>query len=300
MIVPGTTLRCAIQAEEAFITVVYNPLAQQRVGFIDVPISWSEVCVTDINGDVIESQVVPFRHHNLIRPGQHQHPYTLMLPVEKVRPLSVGVFHVSRGKGREGMGFRMKRPEPEEHKEPRHARQPERDERVVPDVPNGDVEASLFEISRNLRADVGGGSGANFTISNGLVTLTFDGVTGRLSRMETHGGLGGEGVEASLDVDQGWFFYPSFGGGEKASTNGGEASNMSPREVHEGLKGSEGQKGGAYIFRPEGEGSESRGISVGFSSSGGGEERGSVVKEWWVEEGPLVSEVHQVIENICE
>lgn len=284
--------------------MVYNPLPQRRVGFIDVPISWSEVCVTDNNGENIESQVLPFRHPNLIKRGQRQHPYTLMLPIEKVRPLSVGVFHVSRGKGREGMSFGKKRPEPEEHKEPWHAREQE-DMELTPDavvdndndndMPNGAIGASLPEISRNLRADVGGGSGTNFTISNGLVTLTFDGVTGRLSRMETHGGVGGEGVEESLDVDQGWFFYPSFGGGGMASTAGQEASR---------LKGSEGQKGGAYIFRPEGDGDGSHGIPVGSStssrssSSGDGEERGCELKEWWVEEGPLVSEVHQVTENI--
>lgn len=334
---PGSTLRWATQAEEAFTAVVYNPLAQRRVGFIDVPISWSEVCVTDGDGKMIESQVLPFRHHNLItrgegsNGGQRQHPYTLMLPVEKVRPFSVGVFHVSRGKGRQGLGFRMKRPGPEEsveRKEPWHTRQPELEgaeermgrgeltpDAVVDDnkeVRNGagsHVEASLSEISRNLRANIDGGSssnsdssGVNFTISNDLVTLTFDGATGRLSRMETLGGIDGEGKGASLDVDQGWFFYPSFGGGEnlaeKALTTGAEASTRFHQEVHERLKGSEEQKGGAYIFRPEVEGNESGGIPVGSSRSGVGEERGFVVKEWWIEEGPLVSEVHQVIESI--
>ncbi|CAN0501944.1 unnamed protein product, partial [Scytosiphon promiscuus] len=48
--------------------VAYNPLAQDRSGYIDVPISWPKVVVTDAAGNPVETQVLPFRHRNSALP----------------------------------------------------------------------------------------------------------------------------------------------------------------------------------------------------------------------------------------
>lgn len=173
----------------------------------------------------------------------------------------------------------------------------------------------------------GEGGKEDFTISNDLLTLTFNGATGRLARVETNAGShnsgtrgsGSEGTTVDLDIDQGWFFYPTFdrtsaatGEGVKTGDGGrgegearlfltGKDAAAKASRLHgnmpERLSASEGQEGGAYIFRPE------RGAAVPVGMEGGGEKKGDgggegrealSVKDWWVEEGPLVSEVHQV------
>ncbi|CAN0301093.1 unnamed protein product, partial [Hapterophycus canaliculatus] len=51
-----------MEAESGFVAVAYNPLAQDRSGYIDVPISWPKVAVTDAAGNPVKHQVLPFRH----------------------------------------------------------------------------------------------------------------------------------------------------------------------------------------------------------------------------------------------
>ena len=305
-----------------------------------MPISWPDVVVTDAKGNTVEAQVLPFNHQN-VRPASaardnvgegggggsdrdqrrsFQQPYTLMLPVESAEPLEATVFNVSRNIKEEGEGGTESLGTSAE------------------DAEQGQGEP------RRRRHFVGGDKGANaFSISSDLVTLTFDGATGRLARMETHaegggsdgeGGAGAKPSSAALDVDQGWFYYPTFAGGEAAKKAAKESKNDaaaetsgSPTEEEEGnqphqqpsvlprmegameasrlhgqlrerLHSSQDQKGGAYIFRPEGEG---RGgakpvrAAAGGGRTGGEEEQDElVIREWWVEEGPVVSEVYQV------
>lgn len=329
--------------------VTYNPLAQARSGYVDVPISWSEVVVTDAAGNTVDAQVLPF-HYETVLPAlaardnvvdgrrgsrgggdvdQHrsdQHPYTLMLPVESAEPLEATVFNISRKKG-----------------EAAEAR----------DANTGDREEGQGDEPRRRRHYVGGKKGGaaaaaaanTFSISSDIVTLTFDGSTGRLARMETHAEGGGSDEKggtaaAALDVDQGWFYYPTFAGGETtikaaeesnndAAADGGHPTGgqeeeeekrqhrrhhqpnvltgkeaaMEASRLHgqlgERLHVSQDQKGGAYIFRPEGEG-RGGAIPVGAAAGRGRGGRGEggqdelVIREWWVEEGPIVSEVYQV------
>ncbi|CAN0476923.1 unnamed protein product, partial [Laminaria digitata] len=56
-------------AESGFVAVVYNPLAQRRSGYVDVPISWPQVLVTDDDGNPVESQILPFRHRGVLPSG---------------------------------------------------------------------------------------------------------------------------------------------------------------------------------------------------------------------------------------
>lgn len=157
------------------------------------------------------------------------------------------------------------------------------------------------------------GDAADFSISNGLVTLTFDGATGRLSTVETHGGEdAATGEPVTLNVDQGWFFYSTFdggssnGGGKRPTESGVPGGRDSPNvlgtlaaaeasrlhaELPERVGASAGQEGGAYIFRPERSDGGARPVGLMEEEGGGG---GLSVKKWWVEEGQLVSEVHQV------
>ncbi len=332
------------KAGSGFVAVAYNPLAQSRSGYVDVPISWPEAVVTDAAGEAVEAQVLPFRHKNLLPPSplhpssggggggegrrSDQHPYTLVLPVESAGPLEATVFQVSRkaeedSEGRDGDGGA-----------------------------GGGTSTSGERGTRRRQRHYGGGKeGSNtaaaaeesFTISSDLVTLTFDGATGRLSRMETvlaagggeEGGGGSSSAEpatVALDVDQGWFYYPTFDDGETGGDAGAggrrlheqhrqqqqrqhqqhvfsetsaavEASRLHG-ELRERLSASQGQKGGAYIFRPEGEGrggAKPVGVVAAAAAAAAEEEGGGeteedprAVREWWVEEGPIVSEVHQV------
>ena len=311
------------QAENDFVAVAYNPLAQRRAGFIDVPISWPAVCVTDSEGRAVESQIMPFRHRNLMpRHGRgeeqrQQHPYTLVLPITRVRPLSVEVFYVSRAESCSQRVSRTSRGETGEPAEPVELAVAAERGHVSPDavVEGGAHEHEVSRGAENLLETSGIDPGTvvrdrrlassddrDFSISNDLVTLTFDGTTGRLSRMETHGnGVGGGAGEegASIDVDQGWFFYPSFDVRKQsaeavAAPHKASTSARLHRELPERLGDSEGQRGGAYILRAGGQGKDQRAFPVG-AADGGEEERSLRVKEWWIEEGPLVSEVHQVI-----
>eukprot|EP00903_Cladosiphon_okamuranus_P006567 g6415.t1 len=334
-----STCDVTMEAVSGFLAVTYNPMAQARSGYVDVPISWSDVVVTDAVGKPVIAQVLPF-HHKVVGPSSaarddvdgkidggggadlSPHPYTLMLPVESAEPLEAKVFNISRKK--EG----------------------EATESLDDAAGTGGKETGQGGPRR--RHYVGGEKTVDsFSISSDLVTLTFDGGTGRLSRMETHakeegggedGGAGARRTIAALDLDQGWYYYPTFAGGGGEGEAGKKASKESendaagqhstgeeeakeedrrqnqrqPRvpsrmdgaveasrlhgQLRERLHASQDQKGGAYIFRPDGEG---RGGAIPVRDAAGGEDvqEDLVIREWWVEEGPIVSEVYQMFSN---
>lgn len=351
------------QAEDGFVAVIYNPLAQHRSGFVDVPISWPEVSVTDARGSAVDYQIISSLDRSLATAangflergdtgrsdGSGQHLYTLVLPIKEANPLAVQVFHVARRSKIKRQGLEesadidvKKNPsiakgKPEySPKDPLHAQgailvngrhEDDVSTRTTSregSVPTGDGHAGYgsseagiiasklgtdqarFEGAPQLRHT--GGDSSDFSISNDLVTLTFDGATGRLARMETHGGVDNTKDDgAALDLDQGWFFYPTFERGEDRAGSGlsggkdgeevdgltglsaaAEASRLHG-ELPERLRASEGQEGGAYIFRPEAGNRDALPV--------GGDGEVLSVKEWRVVEGPLVSEVHQVREN---
>lgn len=336
-----------IQAEDGFVVVAYNPLAQRRSGYVDVPLSWPSARVTDSAGNTVESQVLPFRHRNVFVArdglvdggGGGRHPNTLVLPITEADPLGVRVLHVSRENGRSSHRRRRTwRADANHHQNAAREeataldtgdREEAPDALVLPSEQRG-RQMSTVDGGVNVgvvAGDGGGGhhagasegsapgrsreesEGKDVSISNGLVTLTFDGATGRLSTVETHedGAGGGVGVGgrrgAKLDVDQGWFFYPTFDGGngaqsgvsERTRGSSGKAAAVEASRLHQELPervgASEEQQGGAYIFRPE----EADGVALPVGMGGAkGEGEGLAVKDWWVEEGPLVSEVHQV------
>lgn len=103
----------------------------------------------------------------------------------------------------------------------------------------------------------------DFSISNGLVSLTFDGNTGRLSRVEVGGAQ-----TAALDVAQGWFYYPTFSSKRRDVDNGtastgapservsgekpgsGRESVMLHQELTERLESSQRQEGEGVVFSP--------------------------------------------------
>ncbi|CAN0314349.1 unnamed protein product, partial [Ectocarpus sp. 8 AP-2014] len=349
-----STCDVTMEAEDSFVVVAYNPLAQRRTGYVDVPISWPAVAVTDTAGTKVEAQVVPFRHSNLLPPlGVHgdlggegrgqgqrpgQHPYTLVLPVGLFGPLEARAFHVAkktvkdgddddrpRGDAKSAVGGGERHvPEPSTEAEEGQLLH-EQAERVAAAglASDGTTRKAGDNAWEQERLGLPGRAGAqDFSISSDRVTLTFNGTTGRLSRMETHAEAGGV-VEGSgmlggtvLDVDQGWFYYPTFDGGSDSAA-GGDPGN--PGEGERGLSAAaeasrlhgelrerldapqDRQKGGAYIFRPQGaanQGGRAGATPVGVGAQGGGGgEGGRMVKKWWVEEGPVVSEVHQVFSD---
>lgn len=66
-------------------------------------------------------------------------------------------------------------------------------------------------------------------------------------------------------------------------------------QLRERLHASQDQKGGAYIFRPEGGAQPVRDAAGGKQEGGVDDGQDElVIREWWVEEGPIVSEVYQV------
>ncbi|CAN0078829.1 unnamed protein product, partial [Ectocarpus sp. 4 AP-2014] len=349
-----STCDVTMEAESSFVVVAYNPLAQRRTGYVDVPISWPAVAVTDDAGTIVEAQVVPFRHSNLLpslgvhgdlggegrgrgrRPGQH--PYTLVLPVGLFGPLEARVFHVSKKTVKDGDGDNRLRGDAKSAVRGGERHVPElstkaEERRLLQEQEEGLPAAGLAsdgttpmtgnDAWKQEPLGLPGRAGAqDFSISSDRVTLTFNGTTGRLSRMETHTEAGG-GVEESgvlggtvLDVDQGWYYYPAFDGGSDNAA-GGDPGN--PGEGERGLSAAaeasrlhgelrerldapqDQQKGGAYIFRPQGaagQADRAGATTVGAGAQGGGGGGGGrMVKEWWVEEGPVVSEVHQVFSD---
>lgn len=331
--------------------VAYNPLAQRRTGYVDVPISWPAVAVTDDAGTNVEAQVVPFRHSNLLPPlgvygdlgGEGgdggarqragQHPYTLMLPVGLFGPLEAKVFHVSkktvkdgddnsrRGDAKPAVGGGERHvPDPSTEAEEGQLLQEQEEGLAAAGLAFDGTTPTTGNAWEQERLGLPGRAGAqDFSISSDLVTLTFNGTTGRLSRMETHAEAG-DGVEGSgvlggtvLDIDQGWFYYPTFDDGsdnaagsdpgnpcegERGLSAAAEASRLHG-ELRERLDAPQDQqKGGAYIFRPQGAAGQAgregaTPVGAGAQGGVGGEEEGRMVKEWRVEEGPIVSEVHQ-------
>lgn len=299
--------------------------------------------------------------------SEDQHPYTLVLALEAFMPLEAKVFHVTRNATEKVDGADSDGgSEIDARRELEDGERRDKERRVLEQLPGqsprdeiehfeeNEVEGEMAVVqdrpgagstsrreSEKQQQRNGGNSespGGYFSISSDLITLTFNGTTGRLARMETlGGGVGTEGetgAKSALDLDQGWFYYPTFdgknAGGVKDNGSGNPAAGgqqeqqvLSGRsalaeasrlhgELSERLETSQDQqKGGAYIFRPEGgrgrDGATPVGADEGGEEEEEAEERGGEgggdglrVKEWWVEEGPVVSEVHQVRVSLLE
>ncbi|CAM9224030.1 unnamed protein product [Choristocarpus tenellus] len=177
----------------------------------------------------------------------------------------------------------------------------------------------------------------DFNITNGVITLVFDGETGQLKRFHDCSSRSKTGVEAGseygpleVEVNQGWYYYPTFKGesstghgsslpaesavcsGSTQVTSGSAgvtAALLHPelptRLLSEGSGSSGDQEGGAYILRPEHP--DMQPLPVGTEEGHGdreggmgGDGEGLVLKNWRVTEGSLVSEVVQVSLLFCE
>lgn len=343
------------QAESGFEALVYNPMGQTRSGFIDIPVSWSEISgVRDQQGRPVDWQILPFHTRSPVGGRRAMEGvlskasgglYTLVVPVDAA-PLGLKRFHVV-ALGADGDGLRTMEARSEQAglEADGETKELDRDVKGAKEsnfswargrrsLANG-IEGGEARSERRLRAEGGakakstiseseGGVGEpsaveDVTLSNGLISVTFDGASGRIKGVENlEGGVGGR-----LDIDQGWFFYPTFDdrqvaegtgvnggttvGDDRSSEVLGEHTGSASAEasrVHQGLPekftGSRGQPGGAYIFRPNNSHGRARPVGRAKSSqlkTGNEDDKsGLVLKDWWVSaEGPLVWEVHQVM-----
>lgn len=243
------------QATGGFVAVVYNPLAQNRFGFVDIPMSWSDVgSVTDGNGKAVDWQIVESLSARGSE-GEGGTPYTLVLPVA-AGPLGVQVLHVtqdvdhpplmrtrlSSAGSRVADGLeRYERIEAfGQTKTTRGASEdsPEHEQRVL-DTEGSTSEGAFGleerpgEVAEDGRVPAPGQTAEreDFILSNGLVALTFDGESGRLKSVENLE----EGAGGVLEVNQGWYYYATYdstdyreradGTDNASARNGGVACN---------------------------------------------------------------------------